>query len=99
MSGIGAKVRHVRGAGQDRRHTCHWPGCDQQVPPAMWGCKAHWFKLPKRLRDEIWRTYRPGQESDMRPSQDYPHAAREVQKWIAANAPAAPQPPAQGELL
>jgi len=24
------------------------------VPPKMWGCKKHWFKLPKSLRDKIW---------------------------------------------
>jgi hypothetical protein len=34
-------------------------------------CKRHWFMLPKRLRDEIWRTYRPGQERDKKPSAEY----------------------------
>jgi hypothetical protein len=24
----------------------------------MFSCKAHWFRLPKQLRDEIWRDYR-----------------------------------------
>ncbi|MGH8572085.1 MAG: hypothetical protein ACREX8_05860, partial [Gammaproteobacteria bacterium] len=49
-------------------HTCHWPGCGKPVPPAMWGCREHWFRLPKLLRDEIWATYRPGQEIDKEPS-------------------------------
>lgn len=62
-------------------HTCHWPTCTTPVPPAMWGCKKHWFMLPKRLRDEIWRTYRPGQEITKDPSDDYLAAANEVQKW------------------
>jgi hypothetical protein len=34
-------------------------------------CAKHWYSLPKHLRDEIWRTYRPGQEHDKRPSQAY----------------------------
>ncbi len=64
------------------RHTCHWPDCRQQVPPKMWGCKDHWFSLPKHLRSRIWATYRPGQEIDKRPSEPYRVAAAEVQAWI-----------------
>lgn len=68
----------------DGKHTCHWPGCGKEVPPAMWGCKGHWFTLPKRLRDRIWATYRRGQEITKSPSPEYIEAALEVQKWIAA---------------
>ena len=50
----------------------------------MWGCREHWFMLPKRLRDLIWATYVPGQEITKTPSQDYLVAARQVQTWIAA---------------
>lgn len=53
----------------------------------MWGCKTHWFTLPKHLRDKIWRTYRPGQEKTMTPSPAYVEAAQQVQAWIAANSP------------
>ena len=63
-------------------HTCHWPGCETRVPTAMWGCKGHWFALPKRLRDRIWATYRRGQEVTKTPSPEYMEAAREVQDWI-----------------
>lgn len=77
-----AKVAHVRRARQTRDHKCHWPGCPEMVPPAKWGCLNHWRRLPKHLRDWIWRTYRVGQEDDMRPSRDYVVAAREVQHWI-----------------
>lgn len=79
------KAEYVRRQGQDRRHTCHWPGCDKQVPPAMWGCKPHWFKLPKRLRDAIWDAYVPGQEQRMDPSDEYLDVAHEVQVWIEEN--------------
>lgn len=83
MASIGEKVEHVKRAGQTRDHHCHWHGCNQQVPPAMWGCKKHWFMLPRNLRAEIWRCYQPGQEVDMTPSAEYVAVARRVQKWIA----------------
>ena len=64
------------------KHTCHWPGCEREVPPAMWGCKPHWFKLPKALRDAIWREYVPGQEITKTPSDRYLVVARLVRGWI-----------------
>ena len=79
---VSEKAAYVRKATQSRRHTCHWPGCDRQVPPAMWGCKPHWYALPAELRRRVWRAYRPGQEVDMRPSDAYLVVAREVQDWI-----------------
>jgi hypothetical protein len=81
-----SKHEYVRRQKQTREHSCHWPGCSQQVPPAMWGCRSHWFMLPKNLRDKIWRTYRPGQEVTMTPSEEYLDAAREVQLWIRERA-------------
>ena len=74
----------VRPELRGRNHTCHWPGCPEVVSPRMWGCKEHWFRLPKRLRDEIWDSYRPGQEVTKTPSARYIEAAQEVQKWIAS---------------
>lgn len=50
----------------------------------MWGCSKHWFTLPLRLRNAIWRAYRPGQEDDKRPSGEYLAIAREVQEWAEA---------------
>lgn len=82
MTELGDKVAHVKRAGQTRSHTCHWLGCTRQVPPALWGCKPHWFALPKHLRDAIWRTYQPGQETTMTPSPEYLDAADAVQRWI-----------------
>jgi hypothetical protein len=76
------KAAYVNAQGQTRKHVCHWPGCETQVPPAMWGCRGHWFKLPKALRDKVWETYRPGQEIDRRPSEAYMNVANEVQAWI-----------------
>lgn len=66
-------------------HTCHWPGCTTPVPPHMWGCKPHWFRLPKRLRDQLWAAYQSGQEVTKTPSKTYVEVAREIQTWISQN--------------
>ena len=62
-------------------HTCHWPGCNKIVPPALWGCKKHWFMLPKEIRDEIWATYRSGQEIDKNPSKEYIDVALKARNY------------------
>lgn len=72
-------------------HTCHWPDCQRAVPPAMWGCRTHWFTLPKALRDAIWREYRPGQEITKNPSKAYVEVALEVQRWCVAYIAANPK--------
>lgn len=82
---MNAKADYVKAQEQTREHHCHWPGCNKQVPPAMWGCKQHWFKLPMALRNRIWATFKPGQEVSMTPSPEYLEAADAVQKWIKEN--------------
>jgi hypothetical protein len=76
------KVEYVKRQPQTRQHECHWPDCKVQVPPAMWGCKKHWFTLPVQLRNKIWKAYVPGQEVTMTPSAEYLEVAHEVQEWI-----------------
>jgi hypothetical protein len=66
------------------QHTCHWPGCEKIVAPSMWGCHTHWFRIPLKLRNQIWAAYKPGQEISKTPSEAYLAAAREVQEWIRA---------------
>lgn len=80
-----SKADYVKTQGQTRPHTCHWPGCNKQVPPAMWGCKQHWFKIPQGLRNRIWATYKPGQEITMTPSDAYINVVRQVEQWIKEN--------------
>lgn len=67
-------------------HFCHWPDCREQVPPRFWGCRYHWYALPRSIRDEIWRTYRPGQEVMKTPSPEYIAAAQAAQDWIRTRA-------------
>lgn len=82
---VADKVAYVKAQTQTRDHHCHWPGCDKQVPPAMWGCRQHWYTLPQDLRNRIWMTYRPGQERDWTPSAEYLAVAKAVQQWIREN--------------
>jgi hypothetical protein len=65
-----------------RGHHCHWPGCPRKVPPALWGCRQHWYMLPFGLRRKVWATYRPGQDESKTPSREYIAVAQEVQAWI-----------------
>lgn len=68
-------------------HHCHWPGCNTAVPPKLWGCKKHWYMLPKNLRDAIWNEYIPGQEITKTPTRGYLVVAQTVQNWIKENYP------------
>lgn len=52
-------------------HLCHAVGCKVAVPPKLLMCLRHWRMVPKALQAEVWRTYRPGQEIDKRPSSEY----------------------------
>lgn len=64
-------------------HTCHATDCKVAVPPEMFMCKRHWFSLPKRMRNAIWRTYRAGQCGDWNISHGYAEAARTAVQYIA----------------
>lgn len=71
-------------------HLCHWPGCKIEVDPVRWGCLDHWQKLPRELRQGIWRSYVPGQEIKKNPSPEYIEAAKAVRDWVLAQQ--APEP-------
>ena len=71
-------------------HTCHATGCSAQVPPVMFMCKRHWFRVPKLMRDRIWKTYRAGQCDDMSPSDAYCEAAKAAVIAIAEKEGQAP---------
>lgn len=62
-------------------HLCHWPGCRQPVPPYLWGCRKHWFKLPIGIRKEVWETYVPGQEERKDPTPEYLVAAAKAEEF------------------
>lgn len=99
MATIAEKVEHVQAAPNPGCHGCHWPGCMAEVKPAYWGCRRHWYMLPRLIRAKIWAAYRPGQEVSKKPSKEYVDAANEAQEWIAKNPdPRLAQPDAQARL-
>ena len=71
-------------------HTCHATGCEKECKPEFWGCAKHWFMVPKRIRDRIWATYRPGQCDDWKPSREYCMAAKEAVIAVAKKEGIAP---------
>lgn len=82
---ISEKADYVRAESRQPAgdHHCHWPGCQERVPPAKWGCRRHWFALPDDIRTRIWLAFRPGQERSKTPSPEYVAAARAAQDWIS----------------
>ena len=62
-------------------HTCHNPNCGQPLPAHLVSHSSAWFALPKKLRDNIWRTYRAGQEDDKQPTMAYIEALEGCINW------------------
>jgi hypothetical protein len=62
---------HATAPDPQPKHLCHAIGCARAVPPKMLMCLPHWRMVPRELQQEVWRTYRPGQEIDKRPSVEY----------------------------
>lgn len=69
-----------------RRHTCHATGCDAVIPPRLFMCRAHWFALPKAMRDEIWDVYVSGQEVRKNPTGEYLEVARRCIEYLEEHA-------------
>ena len=42
---------------------CPVPGCEEQIDPARLMCRRDWYRVPKRQRDRVWRTWRSGREA------------------------------------
>ena len=58
------------------QHNCHARDCTTLVSPRLLMCRRHWRMVPQALQDEVWRTYRQGQELDKDPSMAYIQAAK-----------------------
>ncbi len=63
------------------KHKCHALDCKKTCSPSLLMCPKHWRMVPGPIKREVLRFYRPGQERDKNPSDDYILAAR---KAIAA---------------
>lgn len=64
-------------------HHCHATDCTTAVPPEMFMCRLHWYKVPYHQRQMIWKTYREGQCDDMNPSRAYCLVAKEAVITVA----------------
>lgn len=40
------------------RNACPVDGCPDRHRPGQLLCRRHWYKVPKELRDDVWRTAR-----------------------------------------
>lgn len=61
---------------------CQWPGCEVQIPSGMWGCKYHWFKLPKHLRKRLYLAYAPKPQVITVPSPEYVKVMQDIADWL-----------------
>lgn len=69
--------------GPQTKHTCHAEGCTRVVPPRLLMCPRHWGMVPPALQAAVWRHYRPGQETDKRPTREYLDAAHAAIRAVA----------------
>jgi hypothetical protein len=65
-------------------HGCHAAGCTKKVPPRLFACRAHWFRLPAVVRAAVLREYRPGQENDKKPTVAYMAVQQYAVAYLAA---------------
>ena len=62
-------------------HDCPANGCTAQVPFHQLACRADWYRLPKRLRDELNAAYHgEGQGTDR-----HTEALRACLDWYREN--------------
>jgi hypothetical protein len=40
------------------RRYCYALDCGRGIRPGMLMCRACWFRVPKAIRDRVWRAYR-----------------------------------------
>jgi hypothetical protein len=57
-------------------HHCHAKECTEPCPPKHLMCAKHWRMVPQELQQQVWASYRPGQELDKRPSEAWMFAAK-----------------------
>ena len=49
---------------------CAVPGCGDQIDRTRLMCRRDWYHVPKPFRDQVWRTWRSGQEANSREHQE-----------------------------
>lgn len=64
-------------------HVCHARGCGEPVPPQFLMCGPHWRRVAGRIKQAVWRSYRPGQCTDKNPSEAWHRAADAAIGYVA----------------
>ena len=57
---------------------CPVAGCGERIDQSRLMCRYDWYRVPTRLRDQVWRTWSSGREAHSREHQ------RAVRQAIAA---------------
>lgn len=60
------------------RHACAVPRCEVAIGRRYLMCRPHWFKVPGKLRDRVWRTYLRKSRGDTTALREYVEARREA---------------------
>lgn len=64
-------------------HRCHAYLCSTPVPKELLMCRDHWRMVSWATQRLVWRTYRPGQCDDKRPSAAWMVAAYAAEAEVA----------------
>jgi hypothetical protein len=64
-------------------HKCPAPGCERGVDGDMLACSTDWYRVPKPLRDAVWRAWRRGAG---RGSTEHTKAIGLAIDWLQRNA-------------
>jgi len=51
------------------------------IPTKKWGCRAHWWRLPKVFRDQIIAAYAKAGDVRADPSEEYMKAEDAAREW------------------
>ena len=62
---------------------CHAVDCNVRIPLNRLMCPRHWHIVPQEMRTDVWRTYQPGQENGVKPTQAYLDASAAAINFIA----------------
>lgn len=64
-------------------HHCHAANCKVTCKPEFLMCFKHWKMVPKKLQNQVYTTYRPGQCDDKNPSIEWHIAASKAIEAVA----------------
>jgi hypothetical protein len=64
-------------------HRCHAIRCNTEIDPNKLMCAHHWSLVPPKIKKDVSRHYRIGQEKDKKPSAAWMNAAKKAIEAVA----------------